>query len=95
MKAGKLGIQPWLSCQYTENTLMDELCKNMIISLNLFIHETFPYFCYRNMFPSSDKRAANLKFEVSTLLFGYSRRLRHQEKYPNGRWRCESPFGTF
>ena len=32
--------------------------------------------------------------KVSTLLFGYSRRLRHQEKLPNGRWRCESPFGT-
>ena len=61
---------------------------------DLLIHETFPYFCYRNMFSSSNKRAANSKFEVSTLLFGYSRRLRHQEKLPNGRWRCESPFGT-
>ena len=24
MKAGKLAIRPWLSCQYTENTLMDK-----------------------------------------------------------------------
>ena len=24
IKAGKLAIRPWLSCQYTENTLMDE-----------------------------------------------------------------------
>ena len=24
MKAGKSAIWPWLSCQYTENTLMDE-----------------------------------------------------------------------
>ena len=23
MKAGKMAIQPWLSCQYTENMLMD------------------------------------------------------------------------
>ena len=23
MKARKLAIRPWLSCQYTENTLMD------------------------------------------------------------------------
>ena len=26
MKAGKLAIWPWLSCQYTENTLMAKLC---------------------------------------------------------------------
>ena len=26
MKTGKLAIQPWLSCQYTKNSLIDEPC---------------------------------------------------------------------
>ena len=26
MKAGKLAIRPWMSCQYTKNTLMDKPC---------------------------------------------------------------------
>ena len=30
MKAGKLAIQLWLSCQYTENTLMDEPCLILV-----------------------------------------------------------------
>ena len=29
MKAGKLAIRPWLSYQYTKNTLMDELCVTL------------------------------------------------------------------
>ena len=31
MKAGKLAIRPWLSCRYTENTLMDEPWFSAII----------------------------------------------------------------
>ena len=31
MKAGKSAIQPWLSCQYTKNTLMDKPCPELNI----------------------------------------------------------------
>ena len=36
MKAGKLAIRPWLSCQYTENTLIDEPCSGHNFSNKAF-----------------------------------------------------------
>ena len=37
MKAGKLAIQPWLSCRYAKNTFMDESCYKVKYSRSLFI----------------------------------------------------------
>ena len=37
MKAGTLAIQPWLSCQYTENTLIDEPCFLYIFDVNNWV----------------------------------------------------------
>ena len=43
MKAEKSAIRPWLTCQYTENTLMDEPWVCPILFMNLV-----PFFVQKN-----------------------------------------------
>lgn len=62
--------------------------------LDSLFHETFPHFCYRSSNNTYNIRAANKSKSLRCSLVipvGYV----SKKKFPNGRWRHESPFGTF
>ena len=69
MKAGKLAIQPWLSCQYTKNILMKEPCPHYLISIRSVIHDR-PELCQkRNSQVIDEKDSAKVLLQRSPSLF--------------------------
>ena len=62
MKAGKLAIQPWLSCRYAKNTFMDESCYKVKYSRSLFIQ--------RNKVVKTDKKKRQIFSEGCVIIEG-------------------------